>query len=78
MPSMEIFLKQDEKYQNEVLHLPHEKRVSLEMLSTFGWGRLAKHNMGIDTFGASAPAKDTLAHFGFTVDKTVEFIKKAL
>lgn len=78
MPSMEIFLKQDEKYQNEVLHLPHEKRVSIEMLSTFGWGRLAKHNMGIDTFGASAPAKDTLAHFGFTVDKTVEFIKKAL
>lgn len=78
MPSMEIFLKQDEKYQNEVLNLPHEKRVSIEMLSTFGWGKLAKHNMGIDTFGASAPAKDALAHFGFTVEKTVEFIKKAL
>ncbi|NLB49422.1 MAG: transketolase [Erysipelotrichia bacterium] len=78
MPSIEIFNEQETKYRDEVLNLPHEKRVSLEMLSTFGWARLAKHNYGIDTFGASAPAKDTMAHFGFTLDKFVEFIKGIL
>ncbi|MEA5061576.1 MAG: transketolase [Erysipelotrichaceae bacterium] len=78
MPCIEIFDSQSEAYKNEVLHLPYEKRVSIEMLSTFGWARLAKFNMGIDTFGTSAPAKAAIEHFGFTVDKAVEFIKKAI
>jgi transketolase len=78
MPCVELFNEQSEEYKAEILNLPYEKRVSIEMLSTFGWTKLAKHNMGIDTFGASAPAKDVLAHFGFTVDNAVAFIKKAL
>lgn len=28
--------------------------------------------IGLDTFGASAPADDLFAHFGFTVERVVE------
>ena len=78
MPSWELFEAQDEKYQEEVLLLPREKRVSVEMLSTFGWDRWAKFHMGIDEFGASAPAKDVFKKFNFTSDRLVEICESAL
>ena len=78
MPSWELFEAQDEKYQEEVLLLPRKKRVSVEMLSTFGWDRWAKYHMGIDTFGASAPAKDVFKKFNFTSDRLVEICEGAL
>lgn len=78
MPSMEIFAKQDKEYQDSVLHLPYEKRVSVEMLSTFGWSKYAKINMGIDCFGSSAPAKDVINKYNFTSDHLVEIIHHAL
>ena len=76
MPSWELFAKQDQTYQDSVLSLPWEKRVSVEMLSTFGWDRYAKHHMGMDTFGASAPAKDVIAKFDFTPDRLVRLCKE--
>ena len=76
MPSWELFAKQDKEYQDSVLSLPWEKRVSVEMLSTFGWDRYAKHHMGMDTFGASAPAKDVIAKFEFTADRLVKLCKE--
>ena len=45
------------------------------MLSTFGWDRYAKHHMGLDSFGASAPAKDVIAKFEFTPAKLVSICK---
>ena len=78
MPSWELFESQDEKYQEEVLLLPRKKRVSVEMLSTFGWDKWAKYHMGIDTFGASAPAKDVFKKFNFTSDRLVEICEGAL
>ena len=75
MPCMEIFRAQSEEYKNEVINLPHEKCISVEMLSSFGWGEWAKYNYSINTFGASAPAKHVLAHFGFVPEKLVEFIE---
>ena len=75
MPCMEIFRAQSEEYRNEVINLPHEKCISVEMLSSFGWGEWAKYNYSINTFGASAPAKHVLAHFGFVPEKLVEFIE---
>ncbi len=75
MPSWELFAEQDEQYQASILSLPWEKRVSIEMLSTFGWDRYVKYHMGIDTFGASAPAKDVIAKFEFTPAKLVELCK---
>ena len=78
MPSWELFEAQDEKYQEEVLLLPREKRVSVEMLSTFGWDKWAKFHMGINEFGASAPAKDVFKKFNFTFDRLVEICESAL
>lgn len=75
MPSWELFAEQSEEYKKSVLSLDWDKRVSVEMLSTFGWDRYAKHHMGIDTFGASAPAKNVIAKFEFTPAKLVELCK---
>ena len=76
MPSWELFLEQDQAYQDSVLSLPREKRVSVEMLSTFGWDKFAAHHMGLDHFGASAPAKDVIKKFNFTKERLVELCKE--
>ena len=78
MPSWELFAAQSKEYQDSVMSLPLEKRVSVEMLSTFGWDRYARHHMGIDTFGASAPAKDVIAKFEFTPEKLASLCKEIL
>ncbi len=75
MPSFELFEEQDAAYKESVLPSAVTARVSVEMASTFGWARytgLKGRNIGMDQFGASAPIKDLLKHFGFTVDRVVE------
>lgn len=78
MPSWEVFQEQDIEYRRSVLLLPSERRVSVEMLSTFGWGKWAKYHMGIDTFGASGPAKDVFKKFDYTSDRLVRICKDIL
>ena len=75
MPSWELFEEQDEAYKASVLDQPWERRISVEMLSTFGWDRYAKHHMGIDTFGTSAPAKDAIKKFDFTAEHLVGLVE---
>jgi transketolase len=50
--------------------------VSIEMGSSFGWCRYAKEHVAIDSFGASAPIKDNLKHFGFTVDAILDRLSR--
>ncbi len=76
MPSWELFEEQDISYKESVLSLSWDKRVSVEMLTTFGWDRYAKHHMGMDTFGASAPAKDAIKKFDFTAERLVRLCKE--
>jgi transketolase len=74
MPSTEIFEQQDAAYKESVLPSSVTARVSVEMAATFGWGRytgLKGRNVGMHSFGASAPLKDLLKFFGFTVEKVV-------
>ena len=78
MPSMELFNEQKKGYQDKVFGVPYEKRIAVEMLSTFGWHKYAKNVMGIDTFGASAPANDVIKAYKFTETDLVKFVKKAL
>ena len=66
MPCWSYFDQQSDEYKNSVINLPREKCVSIEMLSTFGWAKYAGLNIGLDTFGASAPAKDVIKKFNFT------------
>jgi transketolase len=73
MPSWELFEAQHPSYRGDLLP-PGMLRVSIEAGTTFGWERYTMPNglrIGIDGYGASAPAKDLFAHFGFTVDAIV-------
>jgi len=74
MPSWEIFERQDAAYKESVLPSNVTARVSVEMAATLGWDRyvgLKGRKIGMHSFGASAPLKDLLKFFGFTVDKVV-------
>jgi transketolase len=81
MPSWELFDHQPQNYRDSVLPPDVKARVSVEQASTFGWERYASRNIGMRTFGASAPLKELQKKFGFTTDAVVsaakEEIKKA-
>lgn len=78
MPSWELFEKQDEAYKNQILNLPREKRISVEMMSSFGWDKYAAHHLSVDEFGLSAPAKDVINYFGFNVEALVKKVEELL
>jgi transketolase len=81
MPTWEIFERQDAAYKESVLPSDVTARVSVEMAATFGWERYTGskgRNIGMRRFGASAPLKDLLKYFGFTVDKVVEEARAAM
>jgi transketolase len=80
MPCAELFDAQPEAYKAEVLS-KDALIVSIEAGSTLGWERYTGRsgiNIGIDTFGASAPAEDLFAHFGFTAEAIVPQILNKL
>ena len=72
MPCMELFEEQDMKYKLEVLG--NKPIVSVEAATTFGWNRYAQKTIGIDTFGASAPADKLYEHFGITAEHIAEAV----
>ena len=74
MPSLECFEAQTPEYKEKILHLPYEKRFSLEMAATYGWGKYAKHNIGLDVFGKSGKSGEVLKAFGFTAEDIAERI----
>ena len=76
MPCWSYFEKQDEAYKKSVINLPKAKCVSIEMLSTFGWAKYADTNIGLDQFGASAPAKDVFKKFNFTPEFVAGVVEK--
>lgn len=78
MPCQELFLKQDGAYIKQVLGNSYERRMAVEMASTFGWHRFAAHVMGIDEFGRSAPAKDVINFFKFTPEEVIRRIKEII
>ncbi len=75
MPSPDVFSKQPQSYRDKVLPTEIRKRVSVEALSTVGWDRLVGLDgicIGMESFGASAPAEELFPKFGFTVENIVE------
>ena len=81
MPSWEIFERQDTAYKESVLPSSVTARVSVEMAATFGWERyvgLKGQKVGMHRFGASAPLKDLLKFFGFTIEAVVAAARKAI
>jgi transketolase len=81
MPSWEVFENQTEAYKEEILPKKVLPRVSVEAASVMGWERYVGSSgsiIGMRTFGNSAPTKDLLKHFGFTVEKIVQACKEQL
>jgi transketolase len=73
MPCTELFDEQPEAYRADIL-TADALRVSIEAGTTFGWERYTGVDgvrIGLDHFGASAPAEVLFEEFGFSVDKIV-------
>jgi len=77
-PSWELFEKQDEAYKESVLPKNITARLAVEAAASFGWERYAKSVLGIDHYGASAPAKVIFEKFSFTVENVVAKAKELL
>ena len=79
MPCWELFDAQPADYRADVLPAGVLK-VSIEAGVTLGWQKYVGDGLtiGIDQFGASAPAEVLFDHFGFSVDKIVPRIVERL
>ncbi len=81
MPSWELFEQQSEDYKQSVIPDNVTARVSVELASTFGWGKYVGTQgqaIGMESFGASAPLKELAKKFGFTVDHVVAKAKSQI
>lgn len=75
MPCMDLFEEQSAEYKESVLPKAVRKRVAVEALSDFGWGRYVGLDGACVTmtgFGASGPAAQLFEHFGFTAEHVAE------
>jgi transketolase len=75
LPSWELFENQDVAYRESVLPATVTARVSVEAACTFGWERFigaAGKAIGIDHFGASAPARVLYKEFGITAENVAD------
>jgi transketolase len=81
LPCWERFAAQDQAYRDEVLPPAVRKRVSVEVGVSLGWERWVGDEgaiVGLDHFGASAPAGTIFEHFGFTVDRVADVARRVV
>jgi transketolase len=71
LPSWDLFDRQDAAYRDSVLP-EGVPTLAVEAATSFGWERFADDVVAIDRFGASAPAAELFAHFGYTPDNVAE------
>jgi transketolase len=79
LPCWELFDRQTEAYRSSVLG--EAPRVSIEAAATFGWDGIVGPDglsIGIDSFGASAPATDLAEHFGLTPAQVADKVRAHL
>jgi transketolase len=79
MPSTDVFDRQPQDYRESVLPNAVRKRVAIEAGVSDFWRKyvgLDGDVVGIDRFGASAPAEALFPYFGFTVERVVATVKK--
>jgi transketolase len=81
MPCTDVFDAQDAAYREQVLPQAVSARVVIEAGVTETWWRYAGNAgrvIGLDRFGASAPAKELFEHFGFSSGNVVAVAKEVL
>ncbi|WP_457747395.1 transketolase [Sulfurimonas sp.] len=67
VPCYDLFIEQDEDYIGSIIK-KDTKKIAIEAARALEWYRLADEVVGMDTFGASAPANQLFEKFGFTVE----------
>ena len=78
VPSTDLFDAQDADYKEEILPSNIRRRVAVEMAATQSWYKYVGLDgavIGIDKFGASAPAQTVIDNYGFTVENVVNVVK---
>jgi len=78
MPSHELFARQDQAYRDSVLP-KGVKRIAIEAAHPMSWYRWVGDDgviIGLERFGASAPAPTIYEHLGITAERMVETAKK--
>jgi transketolase len=81
VPCMEAFRRMPKGYRDEVLPPDIQARVAIEAGISMGWHEWVGaqgHVLGMDNFGASAPAEVLFRKFGFTVEAALEAMLKQL
>ncbi len=79
LPSWELFARQPAAWRDSVLPPACTARVAVEAAATFGWERyvgLEGRVVGMEGFGASGPAGQLFAHFGFTVENVARQVRE--
>ncbi len=79
VPSMELFATQDDQYRHSVLG--DKPRVAIEAAVRQGWDAIIGNDggfVGMDSFGASAPAPALYEHFGITAAAVVNQVKERI
>jgi transketolase len=81
MPCMDTFTEADEAYREQVLPAACTTRIAVEAASPFGWDKWIGPDgvfVGMETFGASGPAKDVYEHFGITAERVAALGREAV
>jgi transketolase len=81
LPSWEAFKRQHQSYRDQVLPPALRARVSIEAATRFGWLEWVTEDgemIGIEHFGASAPAERLYQEFGITPDAAVAAVQRVL
>jgi transketolase len=81
MPNPGLFQQQDEAYRESVLPPTLAARVVVEAGVTAGWASFAGDKgrvIGIDRFGASAPAGELFKHYGLTVENVSQAVRESI
>ena len=81
MPCVEIFEQQSDEYKNSVIPKGLEKIMVIEASMASAWKGYAGHKgvvIGMESFGASAPAPELFKHFGFSDENVIEKLKQMI
>jgi transketolase len=73
VPCFDLFIEQDAEYVDSIIK-PGTKKVAIEAARGMEWYKLADEVVGMDSFGASAPAGKLFEKFGFTVENVLSKI----
>ncbi|MFA6192297.1 MAG: transketolase [Sulfurimonas sp.] len=74
VPCFDLFIEQDKSYIDSII-VSSTKKVAIEAARGLEWYRFADEVIGMETFGASAPADQLFEKFGFSVANILERIK---